>query len=88
MTIFWCPPGVYQPPSTFWSVTLQPIGADQATIWHMKGDIHSYHMRYNSMICPQRLQRNEGLKGPRQLPLVVQIHSYTYVKGQLCISSI
>ena len=38
--------GVYLSPFTFWSVTLQPVGANQATIWQMKGDIPSFHMRY------------------------------------------
>ena len=41
--------------STIWSVTLQPLGADHATIPHMKGDWYSFHMRYSSMICYKRL---------------------------------
>ena len=53
----WCPPGVCRYPSSFWSVTLQPLGADQSTIPHMKGDLHSFHMRYISMPCSRRLQR-------------------------------
>ena len=53
----WCPPGVCRHPSPFWSVTLQPLGADQSTIPHMKGDLHSFHMRYISMLCSRRLQR-------------------------------
>ena len=53
----WCPPGVCRHPSSFWSVTLQPLGADQSTIPHMKGDLHSFHMRYISMLCSRRLQR-------------------------------
>ena len=48
---------LYQHTLTFWSVTLQPLGADQSTIPHMKGDMHSFHMRYNSMNCTKRLQR-------------------------------
>ena len=42
--------GVNQHPSTFWSVILQPLGADQSTIPHMKGDIHSFYGKYISMI--------------------------------------
>ena len=57
MTIFWGLAGVCQPPSTFWPVTLQPVVADQATIWHMKGDILSFHMRYRRLISIHRLQR-------------------------------
>ena len=49
--------GVYQQSFTFWSVTLQLIGAYRYTIPHMKGDIHSFNMRYNSMTCTKRLQR-------------------------------
>ena len=49
--------GVYQQSVTFWSVTLQPLGAYRYTIPHMKGDIHSFNMRYNSMTCTKRLQR-------------------------------
>ena len=49
--------GVYQQSFTFWSVTLQPLGAYRYTIPHMKGDIHSFNMRYNSMTCTKRLQR-------------------------------
>ena len=48
--------GVYQQPSTFWSVILQPLGAYSTTIPHMKGDIPSFHMRYISMICYKRFQ--------------------------------
>ena len=49
--------GVYQQFFTFWSVNLQPLGAYRYTIPHMKGDIHSFNMRYNSMTCTKRLQR-------------------------------
>ena len=49
--------GVYQQSFTFWSVTLQPLGAYRYTIPHMKGDIHSFNMRYNSMTCTKTLQR-------------------------------
>ena len=57
MTIFWGLAGVCQTPSSFWSVTLQPVGADEATIWQMKGDILSFHMRYGRLNSIHRLQR-------------------------------
>ena len=53
----WCPPGVCRHASSFWSVTLQPLGADKSTIPHMKGNLHSFHMMYISMPCSRRLQR-------------------------------
>ena len=53
----WCSPGVCRHPSSFWSVTLQPLGADQSTIPHMKGDIHSSNMGYSSILSTNRLQR-------------------------------
>ena len=53
MIIFWRPAGVYKLPSTFWYVTLQPLGAHKATIPHMKGDIHSFNLMYGSMIPPR-----------------------------------
>ena len=40
----WCPPGVCRHPSSFWSVTLQPLGADVTTISHMKEEIIYYNM--------------------------------------------
>ena len=51
----WCA-GVNQHPSTFWSITLQPLGGDQATIPHMKGDILSFHKRHISLTCYWRLR--------------------------------
>ena len=48
--------GVYQQSSIFWSVTLQPAGANQATIWQMKGDIPSFHMRHWRLSSIHRLQ--------------------------------
>ena len=47
--------GVCQHPSTFWSVTLQSLGADQATIQKMKEDFLSFHMRHETLICCNRL---------------------------------
>ena len=49
--------GVYQQSFTFWSVTLQPLGAYRSAILHMKGDINNFNMTYNSMTCTKRLQR-------------------------------
>ena len=49
--------GVYQQSLTFWSVTLQPLGAYRSTIPHMKGDIHSFHMRYGSLLLTKWLHR-------------------------------
>ena len=56
--------------STFWSVTLQPLGADQATIPHMKGDCHSFNMRCSSMICSKRLQSDRPHNLLNVFPLV------------------
>ena len=49
--------GVYQQSLTFWSVTLQPLGAYRSTIPHMKGNIHSFHMRYSSLLLTKWLHR-------------------------------
>ena len=57
--------------STFWSVTLQPLGADQATIPHMKGDCHSFNMRCSSMICSKRLQSDRPCKPLNVIALVL-----------------
>ena len=62
--------GVNQHTSTFWSVTLQPVGADQATIWQMKGDIPSFHMRHRRLICTKRLQSYGGCINLNNFPLV------------------
>ena len=56
MIIYWSLPGVYQRDWTFWSVTLQPLGLDQSTISHMRGDIRSFHMMYSIMTWYKRLQ--------------------------------
>ena len=37
----------------------------------MEEDIHSFNMRYNSMIFPHRLQSYEGLKLLQKSPLVL-----------------
>ena len=54
----WRSPGVCILPSSFWSITLKCLDADQSTIPNMKGDILSFHMMHRSMICSKRLQRN------------------------------
>ena len=51
------PADLHQPPSTFWSVTLQPLVGYQPTMHHMKGDMYSFHMRHMSVIYYMRLQR-------------------------------
>ena len=66
--------GVCQHSFTLWSVILQPLGVNQSTIPHMKGDIHSYHMRYSSMICSKRLQRNSISNFLNTFPLVLMVN--------------
>ena len=62
MIIFWRLADLCQHASSFWSVTLQPLVADQATIQQMKGDIHGFHIRHKSLIYYKRLQRYGGRK--------------------------
>ena len=66
--------GVYQQSFTFWSVTLQPLGAYRSTIPHMKGDIHSFHMRYISMNCSKRLHRYGSILTLNRPSLVCDNH--------------
>ena len=61
---------LHQHPSTFWSVTLQPLVAGQATIQKMKGDINSFHMRHKGFINYKRLQSYEVHKPLVQFRLV------------------
>ena len=63
--------GVCQHPSTFLSITMQPHGADQATIWQMKGDIPSSHMRYRALISIHRLHRKINFGPLPFFPLVI-----------------
>ena len=63
--------GVNQHTSTFWSVTLQPVGADQATMWQIKGDIPSIHIRHRRLISIHRLQRYGGCINLNNFPLVL-----------------
>ena len=71
MTIIWGLPGVCQLPSTFWSITLQPPGVDQATISHIKGDIHTFHMRHSRLICSKSLHQNQSTIRNTIIALVV-----------------
>ena len=71
----WCSPGVCRHASSFWSVTLQPLGADQSTIPHMKGAFHSFHMRYISMPCSKRLQRFWLWNSLSESSLVPSLHA-------------
>ena len=61
---------LHQHPSTFWSITLQPLVAGQATIQKMKGDINSFHMRHKDFIHYKRLQSYEVHKPLVQFRLV------------------
>ena len=47
---------IWQCDSTFWSTTVQPLVADEATMQYLKGDMYSFIMRHKSLICQQRLQ--------------------------------
>ena len=73
MNIFWGLAGVCQPPSTFWSVTLQPMGTDQASIYHLKWDIPSFHMRYRGLISIHRLHRKINFGPLSFFPLVFAV---------------
>ena len=64
------PAGVCMHPSSLWSIILQCLGGDQSTIPHIKGDIHSFNMRYSGMSCPKDLQRYGPGEGPCESPLV------------------
>ena len=56
--------------SRFWSLTQSLPLAYGATIPHMKGDCHIFHMRYSSMICGKRLQSDRPHNLLSVLPLV------------------
>ena len=81
--------GVCQPPSTFWSVTLQPLGTEQATIWQMKGDILSFHMRYRGLISIHRLHRKINFGPLSFFPLVCsyEVSKPKWSEGQTLRSS-
>ena len=64
------PAGVCMHPSSLWSIILQCLGGYQSTIPHMKGDIHSFNMRYSGMPCPKDLQRYGHGEGHCESPLV------------------
>ena len=54
------PPGVCQHLSLFWSVTLQPLGAEQSAVYHVKENSNTFHMRHSSMICTKGLQKYDS----------------------------
>ena len=61
---------LHQHPSTFWSITLQPLVAGQATIQKMTGDINSFHMRHKGFIYYKRQQSFQVHKPLVQFRLV------------------
>ena len=63
--------GVYQWGWTFWSVILQPLGALQSTIYHLKGETHIIHMRHCSLMCTHRLHRKINFGRLPFFPLVL-----------------
>ena len=75
------PAGVCMHPSSLWSIILQCLGGDQSTIPHMKGDIHSFNMRYSGMPCPKDLQRYGPGEGPCESPLVRRAASAGHYKN-------
>ena len=67
--------GVYQQSFTFWIVTLQPLGAYRSTIPHIKGDIHGFHMRYDSLLLTKWLHRYGYCNSLSWPPLVKVVFS-------------
>ena len=65
-------------------ITLQPLGADQSTIPHMKGNIHSFHMKYISIIYSKRLQ-SYGVHTSLNNCSLVCIKPQKLTVGELCI---
>jgi len=84
MTIFSGLPGVCPPSSTFWSVFLQPVGEDQATIWQIKGDIPSFHLRHGGLLSVHRLQSWRGHKTLNIFSLVKSFFDFmvTHLPGK------
>ena len=74
--ILWCA-GVYQHPSTFRSVTLQPVGVDKATIWQIKENFPSFDMMHGRFICPKRLHGKTKWNPLPFFPLV-----FSFMPGQ------
>ena len=56
MIIFWHPAGVQKLVLFILPITLQPLGTHKPTIYQIKGDIHSFHLRYGSLVFIHRLQ--------------------------------
>ena len=54
MIMFWSPAEVYKWRSTSWSLTMWFLGVYSATIYPMKGDKYSFHMRHGRLICCKR----------------------------------
>ena len=52
--------GVFQHPSSFWSVTQSLLGVYQATISHVKEDSNTFHMRHGSMIFTKWIQKYDS----------------------------
>ena len=73
--------GVYQQSFTFWIVTLQPLRAYRSTIPQMKGNMHTFHMRYGSMICSKRLQKYRTNPSLRLSSLVLLNRSPTWFEN-------
>ena len=80
----WCA-GVNQHPSTFWSITLQPLRGDQATIPHMKGDILSFHKSHTSLTCYRRLRGKITWNPLPFFPLVEYAHRCLVTVGLMII---
>ena len=81
--MFWGLAALNQLPSTFWSVTLQPLGADQPTIHKLKGDMPSYHMRYNGMDSSKWLQRYDGHKRLANIHHVLYLNDWQRERQRL-----
>ena len=77
LNVIWGLAALNQLPSTFWSVTLQPLGADQPTIHKLKGDMPSFHMRYNGMDSSKWLHRYRRCKRLSFIGLVLP-HVFLY----------
>ena len=75
--ILWCA-GVYQHPSIFRSVTLQPVGVDKATIWQIKENFPNFDMMHGRLICPKRLHGKIKWNPLPFFPLVANLLVYVY----------
>ena len=81
--------GVCQQPPTFWSVTLQSLGADPAAIQQMKEDIRSFHMRHESLIWCKKLLSYSPNPLQNIHPLVYSaLKLQMPIKGTFCLPSL